>query len=432
MTRGGAAIDAGSVYGIPAGNGSGPGGGGSGLVSTRALNDATIWFIVFVAGFVIFEPAPYELLLSVIIPIYFLAGLKIRTAFGPLVVLLLVYMVGGILSVTQVRPALLFDGYIYVAVSLFLCLSAIWWAALVAEDWRRIRVVEHATVATAAVVAVIGILGYFRLLPASDFFLLYGRARGTFQDPNVFGPFLQLPLLILARRLMVGRIEQQLGTVAVLAVLLLAILLSFSRAAWGLVAVGLPLLAAVVSATLPTNRQRLRLVAIGVVGLVALALLLAVAVSIPAVADLFAERAKLVQDYDGKTGAELGRFARHGAGFLLAVERPLGIGPFEFPRLFIEATHNSYLKALMEYGWLGFVAYVTLVVWTLRKVWPLVFLPRPWQGFTQCLVVAFTLHLVMGWVIDTDHWRHFYMMLGMLWGLVAVERYHAAGRARSL
>ncbi len=307
-------------------------------------------------------------------------------------------------------------------------MTAIWYAALAADDWGRIRLIEKAYVLAAVVVSAIGILGYFRLLPDSEMFLLYGRARATFKDPNVFGPYLILPSFILARRLMTGPILTRPGTVAMLLVLVLGVFLSFSRAAWGMLAVGLPVLAAVVSANFPTNRQRLRLAGIVIGGLLALGVLIAIAASIPAVQEILVQRAKLVQDYDGKDGAELGRFARHWAGFMLATEKPLGIGPWEFDRLYIEATHNTYLKALMEYGWLGFVSYVALVVFTLKRALPLLWQPRPWQGFAQCLVVSLTMHMVVGWIIDTDHWRHFYLTIGLIWGLAAAEDAHRRGR----
>ncbi len=112
-----------------------------------------------------------------------------------------------------------------------------------------------------------------------------------------------------------------------LLVLTLGVFLSFSRAAWGMLAAGLPLLAAIVSANFATNRERLRLVGIVVAGVAAIVVLIAIAASIPAVQEILVQRAKLVQDYDGKDGAELGRFARHWAGFMLATEKPLGSAP---------------------------------------------------------------------------------------------------------
>jgi hypothetical protein len=96
-------------------------------------------------------------------------------------------------------------------------------------------------------------------------------------------------------------------------------------------------------------------------GFVLLIAAIIVALQFDQVADLFSDRAKLVQAYDG---ARHGRFERHAIGFLMAMEHPLGIGPLEFGLMWGEDTHNIWLKALMDYGWLGFVSYVTLMVWT--------------------------------------------------------------------
>jgi hypothetical protein len=36
-------------------------------------------------------------------------------------------------------------------------------------------------------------------------------------------------------------------------------------------------------------------------------------------------------------------------------------------------------------------------------------------------------------IIDTDHWRHYFLILGVLWGLMLATRAHGAvRRARSL
>lgn len=246
-------------------------------IRARSVSDAALGFAVFIGGFVLFEPAPYELFLALAIPLFFLTGLPLRASFGPLVVLILAYMAGGFLSLTQIPSERFTDGVIYMAVSLFLGLSSIWYAALLADDWTRIRVIERAYGASALLVALLGVGGYFGVIPGSELFLRYGRAQGTFQDPNVFGPFLILPTLLFARRLMVGRFRDNRIAIVALAVLTLAILLSFSRAAWGMLAFGLPLLAILVSATAPTNRARLRLLGIAVLGVLGLVLVVAVA-----------------------------------------------------------------------------------------------------------------------------------------------------------
>jgi hypothetical protein len=43
----------------------------------------------------------------------------------------------------------------------------------------------------------------------------------------------------------------------------------------------------------------------------------------------------------------------------------------------------------------------------------------PWQPYLITAVAAFIGTMAEGVVIDTDHWRHFYLLLGMIWGLAA-------------
>ena len=173
---------------------------------------------------------------------------------------------------------------------------------------------------------------------------------------------------------------------------------------------------------------RLRILMMGGAAFGLLALGLLIALQIPAIADLFSARAQLVQEYDG---ARLGRFARHGIGFMLAMEKPLGIGPLLFGKLYGEDTHNIWLKALMDYGWLGFACWLTMVVWTLAAGLRILFRDRPWQPYLLCAFVVFLGHVLLGTVIDTDHWRHFYLLLGLVWGGIALEQRHQWSTIRS-
>jgi hypothetical protein len=49
------------------------------------------------------------------------------------------------------------------------------------------------------------ILGYFDIAGLGDIFSLYGRASGTFKDPNVLGPFLVLPIAFAIQHILIGR-----------------------------------------------------------------------------------------------------------------------------------------------------------------------------------------------------------------------------------
>jgi O-antigen ligase len=387
-----------------------------GLATVRLIGSGLVFFGVFLSGFVINEPAPYELFLAGLVGLWAFFGLTISRTTAPLLMLLVLFNVGGMFALTQMAE--LSGGPMYVAVSLFLALTSVFFAAIIEADPRRLKLIFAAYLAGALVTAMLGILGYFGAIPGAEKFTLYDRARGAFQDPNVFGPYLVLPALFLMHGLLTGRILTAPLKLAALLVLTFAIFLAFSRAAWGLYALSTALLIGVMLVKERSGLFRLRVLVMALVGLLVLIAMLAIALQFDAVRELFTVRAQLIQDYDGQ---HLGRFDRHILGFILALEKPLGIGPLVFGTIYGEDTHNIWLKALMDYGWLGFVSYLALIVWTLALGFRNLLRDRPWQPYLMTSYIVFFGHILVGTVIDTDHWRHFYLLLGVLWGCFALE-----------
>lgn len=382
-------------------------------------------FGVFLSGFVIEEPAPYELYMAGLIGIWVILGLKLSRRIAPLIALYIVFNIGGMFSILTMDGVK--DTPMYIAVSLFLAFTAMFFAAVIEEDWRRLKLVFRAWLAAAIITALLGILGYFGLIPGGDIFTRFDRAMGAFQDPNVFGPFLVLPSVYLMHGLLTGRLAAAPMRVLGLLVLTLGLFLSFSRAAWGLFAFAVAALVLVMLIRERSGAFRLKIAIMTLIGLALLIAAVIVALQIPQVADLFSSRARLVQEYDGM---RLGRFARHAIGFAWALEHPLGIGPLEFGQILGEDTHNIWLKALMDYGWTGFVAYTILITWTLALGFRYMLRDRPWQPYMMMVWIVLLGHTLIGNVIDTDHWRHFYLLMGMSWGMIALEqRYQAERRA---
>lgn len=374
---------------------------------------------VFLSGFVMSEPAPYELLMAGQIVVWFLLGLTIsRTVAIPLA-LLLVFNVGGMLSLL-VMPDMA-GGPIYIAVSTFLALTTVLYAGVIEQRPQRLQIIFKAWVAAALITGTLGILGYFHAFPGAGIFTRYDRAMGAFEDPNVFGPYLVAPILYLLHRLLTGRLVQAPLLIAGLLVLVMGVFLSFSRAAWGLLLFSSLMLVFLMLLKERTGAFRLKILALSIAAIVLLAVAVIIALQFDRVSDLFSNRARLVQEYDG---ARLGRFERHKIGFLLAMERPLGLGPMELGRMFGEDEHNIWLKSLTTYGWLGFVSYVTLICWTLAAGFRYLLRDRPWQPYLMIGWVMILGHTLIGNVIDTDHWRHFYLLLGIVWGCIALEQRH--------
>ena len=374
--------------------------------------------VVFLVGFVFFEPAPYELLIVPLLVIWFALGLTIKRGFLPLTLMVLCFVCGGMIAATQ--KADVGGSFFYIVVTTFLATTAIFYAALIADKpTERLRVVFNAYIAAAIIGALIGILAYFRVLPNSDTFIFAGRAAGPFEDPNVFGPFLVLPILFLLRQLLTQPLNKNLLNIIGLVILLAAVFLAFSRAAWGLTAVGMVMMVAIVFISSNSTRLRTKITVMSVLMVFVLFGMIIFALSFEAVSSLFAERARLVQSYDG---ARFGRFARYSYGIEWIMEKPLGYGFGKSRETFGEDTHNVYIKAFLVYGWLGGIAYLSLVGTTIYAGFKNILKDRPWQGYLQVCLIVITGHALVGLVVDIDRWRHLYLVYGLTWGMIAAER----------
>ena len=376
---------------------------------------ASIAFGIFLTGFVVREPAPYELFMALVMPIWALFGLRISRTVAPMALLLVLFVIGGMISMNQMDDV--GEIPLYLAVSLFLGLTGVFFAAVLESRPDLYRLIFWAWTAAAIATTALGMAGYFGLTPG-EMFTLYGRAAGAFKDPNVFGPFLVLPAVFMLQQILTGRPTAMPLYVAILIFITAGIFLSFSRGAWGLFMFSGLVVTASLYMRSTSNIFRLRILLMGFFAVVVLGLALIVALQIPAVADIFSERAQLAQSYDT---ARLGRFARYVIGFQMAMEHPLGIGPLEFGLMLGEDTHNIWLKSLLDYSWLGFAAYLTLIVWTIAGGFRILFRDRPWQPFLLTAYAVFIGHVLLGTVIDTNHWRHFYLLLGMIWVAMALE-----------
>ena len=396
--------------------------------SVERLRGALLWLTGFSGAIVLMEPSPYEITSLLTIFVFVCTGMTLRPGLMPLFVLLLLYNTGFSIAVLQItdqsKPTT------WVAVSWYLSLTAVFFAAMLFQNTQeRLALLMRGTTMAALMAAVIAILAYFHLLgPASDFFLMYDRAHSTFNDPNVLGAFLILPSLLALQRILNGKFTDAARASVLLGLFSIAVLLSFSRAAWGQLAGTSALLMFFTFVTSRSPNERLRIVLIAIAAIAVLALVLAAILSIDRVAELFKQRAALEQSYDA---GPLGRFGRYALGAEIAVENPFGIGPLQFSKIFPEDPHNTYLNTFLSGGWLTGFVYVTLVFTTLVRGLRYVFVATPWRKMYLAVYCAFVGTVIESAIIDIDHWRHFFLITGVVWGLMIVSQpYRRAVSAR--
>jgi hypothetical protein len=389
-------------------------------VSSQAerLRLLLLWLTGAASSLVFIEPSPYEIASLMAISVFAIGGLTFNAMLLPLAFLLILINVGYTVS----AAAFLGDSTVltWTVTSWYLAVTALFFAAMLgANPERRIAALMRGCMIAGVVAAFAGVAAYFKLIPESAGFLLYDRARGTFKDPNVFGAFLILPALLALQMVVAGRLAQAAKGICLLGLFAIAILLSFSRAAWGQLAFTGALALALTFLTTPSANQRLRIVLIAMAGIAAIALMLAAILSLDTVANLFKQRMSLDQEYDvGQTG----RFGRHALGALLALDMPFGIGPLQFSKIFPEDPHNSYLNAFMSGGWLSGVTYPALTLITLAFGLRYLLVATPWQPAMIAVYAAYAGMMIESLIIDTDHWRHVFLLLGVLWGLIAATR----------
>jgi O-Antigen ligase len=401
-----------------------------------AVQRAMVWLVGASGAIVFIEPSPYEIATLLASLIFFATGgLRLRLVFIPLLLTLFLLNIGYTISAIAVidqsygaidRPSVA----TWIATSWYMAITVIFFAMVISEDTAaRLDMLRRGLLVGAMIAAILGVAGYFNIVPGGrDLLTLYDRARGTFKDPNVLGAFLILPALFALQSVVSDRLGKSLRNTIAFGIMSLAILLAFSRAAWGGLILTSIFMLALMVLTSRSQAQRSRIIMIALVAVVLAAALVAVLLSFDSIAQMFKQRASFDQSYDS---GRFGRFGRYILGAEMALDLPLGIGPLQFNRYFPEDTHNSYLNAFMSGGWLSGVCYPVLVLVTALNGFRYIFIRAPWQRAYLAVFAAYLGTVGESFIIDTDHWRHFWMMLGLMWGMfVAAEHYKADAERR--
>jgi hypothetical protein len=383
------------------------------LITTMAVGMG-----VFLSGYVISEPAPYELYMAALMAVWAFTALRVPSAAFPLLFLFMLLDIGGMIAMTQMED--LYTTPLYIAVSMFLAFTAVFFASIVSRNPLLFSTIFNSWTIAAVLTAAAGIAGYFDIVPGAQEFTKYGRAAGAFQDPNVFGPFLCLPGVFLVQKMYTGKIASIPLLSIPLIIVIGGIFLSFSRGAWGLFVFAVLFTTLLMLISNRSGRFRLRIIVMGTLAFLIIFAAIAFALQIPEVSQLFANRAHLLQGYDS---GRLGRFARYPIALWMAAQHPLGIGALQFGRELGEDTHDIWLKVLLDYSWLGFAAYLTLVVWTIGAGGKILLRGYPWQNYYICVYAIFVGHLLLGTIIDIDHWRHLHILFGLVWAGIVLDRH---------
>lgn len=355
-------------------------------------------------GVVVVDPAPADFVFLVVIAVSFATG-RFRADVPPVALVAL----GGFLALSLLSAVEVVDhraAALYLGISIYLTFAALWLSGFV-ESRRRARIVTAGYLTAALTSAALGVAAMVAPVPGKELFAAAGRATALFQDPNVFGPFLVPIALILLEDLLNPRLfrMRSLLKAALVGLLALGVVLSYSRGAWLNLAVGTVVVLSILGLRRGGGRHVVRIAVLG--GLVSA--LVAVVLAATGSTDFLFERARY-QEYDS------GRFAGQVVGIESAEQYPLGIGPGQFESYASISAHSTYVRALAEQGIPGLILVCALLISTIVAAVGNAVAGRDTYGIgAAALLGGLCGLLVNSAVIDTLHWRHLWILIALIW-----------------
>ncbi len=386
---------------------------GAGLAALAALGlalgryelAAGLGMLIF--GVVFVEPAPPDALLMTVIAVAITTGrFTLRKVPSPLLLLLGAFLtlnlISAFFSQNSARAAT------YLSITTYLSFLGVWAAGFV-DSPRRARMLLAPLVVGAVVTTAIGVAVLFLAFPGSSYldFSDGYRARGFFKDPNVFGPFCAFAAVFVVSELLEPRLLRagRATKLLYLVVLGLGVVFAASRAAW--LNAGVATMVMILAYVLRRGGGR-KAVAM-LFTLVVLAGVGSVTLAATGSASFLDSRAHL-QQYDND------RFSAQEQGIQLAQRYPLGIGPGQFEHRVGIASHSTYVRVLAEQGALGLFVVLAVLLASLGLAARNVVLGRDTFGIASIpLLAALCGILANSAFVDTLHWRHMWLVLGLIW-----------------
>ncbi len=381
----------------------------------RGLLIAFVWLTFLANGLIISEPAPADLLMMAFVGVIPLFGMaRFTNAHG--VLLSIWFLIVALGLIPSGGNEIFGESSRHMLITLYLGVFSVVLAGFVAKDpARHLPVIWNGYLWAAVIAGIAGIIGYYDLIPGSyDLFTRYWRARGTFKDANVFAPFLVPAVIFCLHNVLTMKFRYSVLQFGLMALLSFAILLSFSRGGWMVLVLATAIYLCFFFFRSATQLQRVKMVGVFLLSAIMLAGIVVTALQSSKVKLLWEHRITLNTTFEQ---GDRTRFYGHQKGAKLVLENPLGIGALYFSKFYHhEQPHNVYLSMYLSSGWIGGTIYLILIIATLIVGFLVLLKRREWMHYHVIAYATFIGLTILGYFIDTDHWRQYYILVGVIWG----------------
>ncbi len=405
----------------PMTNGFSPTGSTASHSLTRLLH-LTVWLCFVISSFVLFNPAPVDGIMIGLVLMLPMAGMtRFSREMYFYLAMMMVISAGALFGVMF---AFTFGKALtHTVITFYLSLFTFVLAGYIAKNPKQsVRLIMNGWTIAAIFAVITGVTGYFNVLGSEELFTRFQRAKGLFKDPNVFGSFIIPPAIYAIYQITHFPLRKVVLPLAILGILALGILLSFSRGAWLNFTISVLLFVYFSYITSRTNMYRVKVMGLAILSIVVMMAAFFAALQVDKISSLLSERAKLTQSYDSADGG--GRFYGHAIARGLIPSHPFGIGPNQFGGNYHkEDVHNVYLNLFLDAGWLGGIAYLFIIVGTVVSGFRHIFRRNETKAYFLVAYSAFLGNALEGLIIDSNHWRHFFVLLSIIWGIIAYEQW---------
>jgi hypothetical protein len=356
-------------------------------------------------GIVRVQPAPVDAVFAILIATTFaIGGARPRipafvgiplTAFALLTLLSMV-------NATDISRAIQFE-----FITIYMIGLAVWltWA-FSRESWVHVAMKTYIIVA--AVSGALGPIALYLPVPEKSLLTFGGdRAQALFKDANVYSAFLIPAAIILLEELTSRRfLGWRTRTVALaFALTSIGVVVAFSRAGWLDYSLAVATLLFVQASRQGGIKRAFKSVGVLLVcGALGLAVL-----SASGSLKFLQERSHL-QSYDTE------RFSNQTGAFDSMTHHVFGYGPGQAEVKLPISTHSIYVRAAFEQGLLGVTMLVLVLAGTLVCAVILARRRLDVQGVGTAALLAIWLgQMANSFFIDTLHWRHIWIVAGLIW-----------------
>jgi len=400
--------------------------GGVGLVTMLALAlfryDLAVAIGVALLAVVRVEPAPVDAAFAVIMIVAAVTG-RFRLNQAPLSMVCLCGAFVALNVLSMMDAVDIARAIKFVSITIYLLAFAIWTCGYVDRRSRARRVIR-VYIGAAVVSALFATIALRMHFPGSVYLITDDgeRGMGLFKDPNVYGPFLVPAALILLEEMLRpsllrrGRFLKSIGFL----ILVIGVVFSYSRAAALNLAVGIAVMLLVLTFRRGAGKRAFALFAVVLVVVSAVGWVVVASGSLQ-----FLEQRARFQTYDTQ------RFGAQRTGIELAEEHPIGIGPGQFEVLSPVSAHSTYIRALAEEGVLGAAVLFALMFGVLLIAARNAVTGRSTYGIgSMALLAAWCGALANSVFVDTLHWRHLWLIAGLIWAAAMADQASSTGAGR--